>query len=103
MEQIPRDDTAAASVPARAGTFEIYLAWSDQTLQVGADTTALTVLIAAGIPIEPGCMTGICGMCATAYIEGDLVHRDSCLTPKDRERYFCPCVTRAKTRVVLAL
>ena len=45
---------------------------------------------------------GGCGMCATAYVEGDIIHKDGCLNASDRERYFCPCVSRARTRVVLA-
>ena len=41
-------------------------------------------------------------MCAIAYVEGDIVHKDGCLTTSDRERYFYPCVSRAKTWIVLA-
>ena len=82
--------------------FDIYLAWSNRHLAVEANTTALNVLLAAGIAIEPGCQTGGCGMCAIPYVEGDLLHKDTCLTAADRQRYFCPCVSRAATRVVLA-
>ncbi|MFV0299036.1 MAG: 2Fe-2S iron-sulfur cluster-binding protein [Hyphomicrobiaceae bacterium] len=84
-------------------SFEILLAWSEVTLTVGPDQTALGVLIEAGIPIEPGCGTGGCGMCATAYVEGDVIHKDACLNADERKRYFCPCVSRAETRIVLAL
>ena len=52
--------------------------------------------------VEPGCQTGGCGMCVTAYVEGDIIHKDGCLSVFDRERYFCPCVSRARTRIVLA-
>jgi len=83
--------------------FEIHLAWSETTLAVSPGQSALEVLIAAGIPIEPGCQTGGCGMCATAYVEGDVVHKDACLTAEDRQRYFCPCVSRGHGRIVLAL
>jgi len=88
---------------AAAGTFEIHLVWSDKVLSVGPDQSALHVLLAANVPVEPGCMTGGCAECMTAYVEGDIVHRDSCLNEADRERYFCPCVSRAKTRIVLAM
>lgn len=87
----------------RDGSFEILLAWSEKTLLVRPGESALQALIAAGIPVEPGCQTGGCGMCATEYVEGDIVHKDACLTASDREHYFCPCVSRARTRVVLAL
>lgn len=82
--------------------FEIYLAWADVTLTVGPMQSALQVLVDAGVPVEPGCQTGGCGTCVTDYVEGDLVHKDTCLTDTDRLHSFCPCVSRARTRVVLA-
>ena len=85
------------------GAFEIYLAWSDVTLKVRPGESALQVMLAAGLAIEPGCMTGGCGACATAFVEGDLVHKDACLTHADREHLFCPCVSGAESRIVLAL
>ncbi len=85
-----------------AGPFEILLAWSDRVLPVAADTTALAALLAAGIAVEPGCMTGGCGMCVTAYVEGDLIHKDTCLSASERKHAFCPCVSRAGTRIVIA-
>ena len=88
--------------PAADGSFEIYLAWSGQILKVGAGQSALEVLLQAGVPIEPGCQTGGCGDCATAYVEGDVIHKDLCLNGEDRERFFCPWVSRAITRIVLA-
>jgi hypothetical protein len=48
------------------------------------------------VPVEPGCQTGGCGMCVTAYVEGDIIHKDTCLSVSDRERYFCPCVSRGE-------
>jgi vanillate monooxygenase ferredoxin subunit len=83
--------------------FDIYLACSERRLSVDADTTALTVLVAAGVFVEPGCKTGGCGSCVLAYVEGDLIHKDFCLSAVERARYFCPCVSRAGRRIVLAL
>jgi vanillate O-demethylase ferredoxin subunit len=82
--------------------FEIYLAWSDRTLIVEGGQSALQVLLEAGVAISPGCLTGGCGECATAYVEGDIIHKDSCLNTADRQRMFCPCVSRARTRIVIA-
>ncbi len=69
---------------------------------VEAHQSALEVLLQAGVPVEPGCQTGGCGTCVTDYVEGDVVHKDSCLNAFERARSFCPCVSRAKTRIVLA-
>jgi len=85
------------------GAFEIYLAWSDRRLMVAAQVSGLQALQEAGIAVEPGCLVGSCGHCVMAYVEGDLVHKDTCLSAEDRARYFCPCVSRARTRIVLAL
>lgn len=81
--------------------FEIWLVWSDRRLLVPAEETALSVLRAAGVPVEPGCMTGGCGECATRYVEGVLTHKDACLSPDDRKHLFCPCVSRATGTLVL--
>ena len=88
--------------PLPSGAFEIYLAWSERTLVVGPGESALEVLIREGVPVEPGCQTGGCGTCVTAYVEGDVIHKDACLAAADRESLFCPCVSRAATRIVIA-
>lgn len=87
----------------RNASFEIYLAWSDKHLPVAPDTSVLAVLLTVGIAVEVGCLTGGCGSCVLAYVEGDVIHKDTCLSPADRAHYFCPCVSRAQTRIVLAL
>jgi dimethylamine monooxygenase subunit B len=81
--------------------FEIWLVWSDRRLAVAPGASTLSVLQEAGVPIEPGCLSGGCGSCATPYVEGDVVHKDACLSPVDREREFCPCVSRARGVLVL--
>jgi ferredoxin len=85
------------------GAFEILLIWSETTLSVGAQQTALAALVEAGVSVEPGCLTGGCGMCVTEYVEGDVIHKDSCLSAQEQEHYFCPCVSRARTRIVIAI
>lgn len=82
---------------------EIFLVWSEKTLHVPADMTALEVLQEAGVPVDKGCENGECGTCSTEYVEGDVIHRDTCLTAATREHEFCPCVSRAKGRLVLPL
>jgi len=81
--------------------FEIWLVWSDKRLNVAPVQTALEVLEAAGVPVEPGCKSGGCGECATPYVEGALIHKDACLNAGERNKMFCPCVSRAKGTLVL--
>ena len=83
--------------------FEIWLVWSDRTLMVPAGVPALKVLRDAGVLIDEGCAHGSCGTCVTEYVEGDVIHKDTCLSEADRDHEFCPCVSRAKGRLVLAL
>lgn len=82
------------SAPDEKASFEIYLAWSDRTLTVPSGQSVLQVLMEAGLPVTPGCQTGACGECAMNYVEGDVVHKDSCLSAIDRAHTFCPCVSR---------
>lgn len=89
-------------VPDERAAFEIYLAWSEKTLVVQPDQSVLQVLLDAGFPVTPGCQTGACGECATHYVEGDVIHKDSCLSAADRAHTFCPCVSRARSRIVIA-
>lgn len=81
--------------------FEIWLVWSERTLHVPADRTALTVLQEAGVPVDMGCEHGDRGTCATEFVEGEVIHKDTCLSAAAREHEFCPCVSRAKGRLVL--
>ncbi|MBS0244477.1 MAG: 2Fe-2S iron-sulfur cluster binding domain-containing protein [Proteobacteria bacterium] len=88
-------------MPRYGDPFEILLVWSGKTLVVSAEQSALEVLLAADVPIGPGCMTGGCGECATRYVEGDVIHKESCLTNFDRKTLFCPCVSRARGLLAL--
>jgi vanillate O-demethylase ferredoxin subunit len=94
-------DTAVR--PRTDGSFELWLVWSDVRLEVPAGVSALSVLLEAGVPVEPGCMTGGCGACATPYVEGEVVHKDACLSLEDRQRQFCPCVSRAVGTLAIPL
>lgn len=83
--------------------FEIYLAWSDRTFTVENGQSTLQVLLNAGVLIQAGCLTGVCGECVIEYVEGDVIHKDSCLNEHERQHSSCPCVSRARSRIVLAL
>ncbi len=79
----------------------IWLVWSDRRLTVPPGVSALKVLQDAGVPIDPGCLAGGCGSCATPFVKGDVHHKDACLSAGDREHMFCPCVSRASGVLVL--
>lgn len=82
---------------------EIWLVWSDLRIEVRAGTSILDALLAAGVNVVPGCRVGSCGECITEYVEGDILHKDSCLSAEDRRQRFCPCVSSACGSLVLPL
>ncbi|WP_373635205.1 2Fe-2S iron-sulfur cluster-binding protein [Yoonia sp. SS1-5] len=90
-----------AANPALAGApthaFEVELARTGVSLQVGADETILDVLDANGIDAAFSCEQGVCGTCVTDVIAGTLDHRDSFLSDKQRAagKQMCLCVSRA--------
>lgn len=86
--------------------FQIELAQSETTLEVGAKETILDVLQAHGIDAAFSCEQGVCGTCVTRVLEGEPDHRDSFLSPKQRRanQQICLCVSRSKSsKLVLEL
>ncbi|SHN83288.1 Cytochrome P450 [Geodermatophilus obscurus] len=92
--------------PVRTEAFEIELAQSELTLTVPPDRSILSVVEEAGIGVLSSCAEGTCGTCETAVLGGVPDHRDSVLSPEEREADDCMmiCVSRARTdRLVLDL
>jgi len=86
--------------------FELVLQRSGITTVVPADQTILEVVERAGISLLSSCRIGTCGTCEQEVIAGDIDHRDSVLTPEDREagEYMMICVSRCRSeRLVLDL
>jgi vanillate O-demethylase ferredoxin subunit len=86
---------------APAGTvlgeaFPVRLALSGKELVVGARQTLLQRLLDAGIPIEYACEGGICGTCVLDVVQGEVDHRDSCLSEAGRAGAIVSCVSRGR-------
>ncbi|GAB3077861.1 2Fe-2S iron-sulfur cluster-binding protein [Nocardioides zeae] len=64
--------------------FEVELARTGTTLEVGPDESVLEALEDAGIAVESSCREGTCGTCETAVRGGVPEHRDAILTPEER-------------------
>ncbi len=91
---------------APAGSFEVELARSGQTLVVGADDALIDVLEEAGVSVGGSCFEGTCGSCETVVLEGEPDHRDSVLTDEEQAsgKAMMVCVSRARSaRLVLDL
>ncbi|MFF4710629.1 PDR/VanB family oxidoreductase [Streptomyces eurythermus] len=98
----PRDPQA----PVRDGAFEVELARSGITVTVPPGESVLRAVEEAGVQILSSCREGTCGTCETTVLEGTVDHRDSLLTPAEREAHdtMMICVSRAACpRLVLDL
>jgi ferredoxin-NADP reductase/ferredoxin len=76
--------------------FTLRLAKSGRTVPVPADVSAIEALARAGILVDTKCSDGICGVCATPYLAGEIEHRDYVLSAKERARKMIVCCSRAK-------
>ncbi|CAI9121604.1 PDR/VanB family oxidoreductase [Brytella acorum] len=95
-----REHFAAVAAPAKGGNFEVVLARTGCTVQVGEGQTILEAVRAAGVSAIFSCAEGVCGMCETRLIEGVADHRDSVMTAEEQARgeTMMICCSGAKTR-----
>lgn len=87
-------------------SFEVELADSGTIVEVPAEKSILQALDEAGVDVLSSCAEGTCGTCETMIVSGEVDHRDSVLTPKERaaNRSLMICVSRAACpRLVLDL
>ncbi len=87
-------------------SFEVELARSGTTVLVPQGKSILASIEDAGIPVLSSCREGTCGTCEAVVLDGVPDHRDSLLTPAERETgdVMMICVSRASSgRLVLDL
>ncbi|MET8975465.1 PDR/VanB family oxidoreductase [Streptomyces sp. NPDC004539] len=95
-----------AQVAGQERAFEVVLERSGRTVAVGADTSVLDAVRAAGVEVLYSCTEGTCGTCETDVLDGKVDHRDSVLTEPEREagETMMICVSRCRgQRLVLDL
>ena len=76
------------------------------TVLVPQGKSILASIEDAGIPVLSSCREGTCGTCESVVLDGVPDHRDSLLTPAERETgdVMMICVSRASSgRLVLDL
>lgn len=89
---------------AHAGDpFTAYLSLSKRDVDVPSDKSLLQALHASGLEIDSSCESGVCGACRVTLLGGDAVHRDMCMTPREREQNIITCVSRGKGTITLHL
>lgn len=83
------------------GAFEVRLARSGATLQVGAEQTIVRAIELSGRRVPTSCLSGLCGSCKVDYLEGEVDHRDYILDDAERSRCLTVCVSRAKGKTLV--
>jgi p-toluenesulfonate methyl-monooxygenase reductase component TsaB len=76
--------------------FQLVLAKSQQTVEVGANETPLEALERIGIDHPYACREGLCGTCEVRVLEGQPDHKDNVLSAQERTagQRFIPCISR---------
>jgi len=84
--------------PASGKPFEVRLAVSNKTIEVGENQSLLEALEANDVDAPYLCRGGACGQCETIVIEcdGELIHRDHWLSDEQHRagKLIMPCVSR---------
>jgi ferredoxin-NADP reductase len=97
-EHIHVERFAEAAPQAGDSEFEVELRRTGMVLPVRSDQTILDAMIEAGLDPIFDCKRGECGICQTSVIEGDIEHRDYCLTDAEKRagRIMQICVSRGR-------
>ncbi|MFI6004082.1 PDR/VanB family oxidoreductase [Streptomyces sp. NPDC051366] len=86
----------AAPAAGTAHPFTLELHRSGRTIEVAADESTLAA-VRRELPATPySCGQGFCGTCQHRVLAGEVDHRDTLLTDREREDSMLLCVSRAK-------
>ncbi len=96
-QQLHQEIFAVSTSGARDRSFTVEIASTHQQFQIPADQTILETLGQSGFFIPSMCRQGICGICVTNVVSGQVDHRDDYLTPEERVggQVILPCCSRA--------
>ncbi|WP_107985657.1 PDR/VanB family oxidoreductase [Rhodococcus sp. OK519] len=75
--------------------FEVQLVSTGEVLEVPADESALAVIRERQPGVGYSCQQGFCGTCKVRVLSGTPDHRETRLTPQEREDHMLVCVSRA--------
>lgn len=95
---MPSASTGDATETAADAPFEIELRQSGCTLTVPPEKSILDVVLEVNPSFMSSCEEGFCGTCETKVLEGEVEHRDTILSEKERARNdtMFICISRSK-------
>ncbi len=86
---------------APAGSFQVSLARSGITVQVGPEQTIVRAIELAGHRVPTSCLSGLCGACKVSYLEGEVEHNDYILSDDEKTHCMTVCVSRSRGPVLV--
>jgi vanillate monooxygenase ferredoxin subunit len=94
---------AAAQDTTGDRAFQVKIASSGETYEVGATETVVQALQKHGIEILTSCEQGVCGTCITRVLQGECDHRDLYFTDDEKAQndQFTPCCSRSKSALLV--
>jgi len=94
---------AAPQDTAGDRAFQVKIASSGATYEIGAAETVVQALQKHGIEILTSCEQGVCGTCITRVLQGECDHRDLYFTDEEKAKndQFTPCCSRAKSAMLV--
>ncbi|WP_227803851.1 2Fe-2S iron-sulfur cluster-binding protein [Marinomonas profundi] len=87
---------------------KIHLTFLDpeQSISIEQGETILHALLSANIAIKHACTNGVCGVCLTPLLSGDIDYANRLphgLNDKEKQQgYFLPCIATCKTDISIA-
>lgn len=93
-EHFKAPEPTVSDVPA--GSFQVNLARTGITVQVGPEQTIVRAIELAGHRVPTSCLSGLCGACKTGYLEGDVEHNDYILSDEEKTHCMTVCVSRSR-------
>ncbi|WP_223691555.1 PDR/VanB family oxidoreductase [Leifsonia poae] len=102
--RVERFHAKPLAAPVSTDAFEVDARRSGLTVTVEPGCSILDTLERAGISVPNSCREGVCGTCETTIVDGAADHRDSILSPEEREENetMMICVSRSiESRLVL--
>jgi vanillate O-demethylase ferredoxin subunit len=87
-----------AQKPVVTHAFDVQVASTGKVYRIPEHKAVTASLAEHGVRIPTSCEQGVCGVCVTRVITGEVEHLDCVLTEEQRERHghFTPCCSRAK-------
>ncbi|WP_190814532.1 PDR/VanB family oxidoreductase [Saccharopolyspora pogona] len=81
--------------------FDAWLVLSKRVIRVPEDESLLQAVLRENVPVDYSCEGGACGSCVLEVVDGEIDHRDLCLSEDERKEVMTSCVSRGRGPISL--